>query len=112
MKKVIKKKITIEDLSLTIKDLSLSMNKGFRRVENLIEKKIDGLAISTAKGFESVDKRFEDIEKKMATKDDIKNMATKTDIEGLKDQIQGVNNRIDDFVDTRVKYEDHNKLKV
>ena len=54
MKKIIKKKMSIEDLAL-------SMNKGFKRVENLIEKKIDGLAISTAKGFESVDKRFDEV---------------------------------------------------
>lgn len=85
MKKITKKKMSIEDLAF-------SVNKGFKRVENLIEKKIDGLAISTAKGFETT--------------------ATKVDIEGLKGQIQGVNNRIDDFVATRVKIEDHNKLKV
>ncbi|MEK7128339.1 MAG: hypothetical protein AAB933_02140 [Patescibacteria group bacterium] len=66
---------------------------------------LDKLAIMVANGFESV-------EKKMATKDDIKDMATKTDIEGLKSQIQGVNNRIDDISMNRVKYEDHNKLKV
>ena len=60
---------------------------------------IDKLAIMVAKGFENT-----------ATKDDIKNMATKTDIEGLKGQIEGVNKRIDDFVVTRVKYEDHNSL--
>jgi len=83
MKKTIKKKMSIEDLAL-------SVNKGFKRVENLIEKKIDELAISTAKGFE--------------------NTATKDDIEGLKGQIQGVGKRIDDFVVTRVKYEDFNKL--
>ncbi len=50
MKKTTKRKMSIEDLAL-------SMNKGFKRVEknlgDLIEKKIDGLAISTAKGFES-----------------------------------------------------------
>lgn len=85
MKKITKKKMTIEDIAL-------SMNKGFRRVENLIEKKIDELAISTAKGFEKT--------------------ATKDDVEGLKNQIQGVNNRIDDISMNRVKYEDHNKLKI
>ncbi|MFZ1020055.1 MAG: hypothetical protein WAN61_03670 [Minisyncoccia bacterium] len=84
MKKILKKKMSIEDLAFSI-------NKGFKRVENLIEEKIDQLAISTAKGFE--------------------NTATKDDIEGLKSQIQGVNNRIDDISMNRVKYEDHNKLK-
>jgi hypothetical protein len=62
--------------------------------------------------LESINRSFSKIEKKMATKEDIKNMATKNDIEGLKDKIEGVNKRIDDFVTTRVKIEDHNKLKV
>jgi len=52
---------------------------------------IDKLAAMVAKGFE--------------------NTATKDDIEGLKSQLEGVNKRIDHFVETRVKYEDHNKLK-
>ena len=80
MKKTTKKKMSIEDIAL-------SMSRGFKRVESLIEKKIDGLAISTAKGFEGVDEKidnsidlidklaistlnnFERIESKMATKD-------------------------------------------
>jgi hypothetical protein len=58
MKKIIKKKMSIEDLAL-------SMNKGFKRVENLIEKRIDGLAISTAKGFESVKNQLEGVSKRI-----------------------------------------------
>ena len=84
MKRTTKNKMSIEDLAL-------SMNRGFKKVENLIKSEVDGLAISTAKGFE--------------------NTATKIDIEGLKGQIQGVDKRIDDFVATRVKHDDHNKLK-
>lgn len=80
MKKIIKKKMSIEDLAL-------SMNKGFKRVENLIEKKIDGLAISTAKGFESVDKRFDEV---------------KEDTKGVKNQLEGVSKRIDDFAENKV----------
>ncbi len=98
----------MEDLAITMTGLSLSMNKGFKRVENLIERKIDGLAISTARGFESVESR-------MATKEDIKNMATKDDLKDLELRVngkfEGVNNRIDDFVATRVRLEDHDKLK-
>lgn len=92
MKKTIKKKMSIEDLAL-------SMNKGFGRVNNKIDNVVDlvdKLAASTLKGFEGVEAR----------------MATKTDIEGLRSQISGVNNRIDDISMNRVKYEDHNKLKV
>jgi predicted membrane GTPase involved in stress response len=96
MKKNIKKKMSIEDLSL-------SMNKGFRRVESLIEKKIDGLAISTTKGFESVDKRFNEVDKRFNEVEE--------NIKGVKNQVVGVNNRLDDMSLNRVKYEDHNKLK-
>ena len=72
---------------MSIENLALSMNKGFKRVENLIEKKIDGLAISTAKGFESVDKRFDEI---------------KEDTKGVKNQLEGVSKRIDDFAENKV----------
>lgn len=84
MKKAIKKKITIEDLSLTIKDLSLSMNKGFKGVNNKIDNAvdlIDKLAVSTLKNFER-------IETKMATKEDIKDMATKGDLKIQQDVLQ------------------------
>jgi hypothetical protein len=63
---------------------NIKNNKGNRMT-------IEKLAILVAKGFE--------------------NTATKTDIEGLKSQIEGVGKRIDDISETRVKYEDHNKLK-
>ncbi len=89
MKKITKKKITLQDLAFSVDKLSLSVNKGFKRVENLIKEEIDGLAISTAKGFASVDKRFD----------------------GLDGKFEGLDKRIDDFVVTRVKYEDFNKLK-
>ena len=97
MKKTTKKKMSIEDLAL-------SMSKGFKRVENKIDgsnKKIDNivdlvdkLAASTLKGFEGVDKKFENLEVKL-----------KTDFEG-------VNKRIDDFAKTKaskITYKDLEK---
>ena len=39
-------------------------------------------------------------------------MATKNDIEEVKSKIEGIDKRIDDFVVTRVKYDEHNKLKI
>ncbi len=53
---------------MSIEDLALSMNKGFKGVNKKIDNAvdlIDKLAASTLKGFESV-------EAKMATKEDIK----------------------------------------
>lgn len=66
---------------------------------------IDKLAMMIAKGFENT-----------ATKTDLEGLQSqikglKNQIEGVQGQIEGVNNRIDDFVATRVKHEDHNKLK-
>ncbi len=87
MKKPIKKKMSIEDLAI-------SMNRGFKRVENLIETKIDELAISTAKGFESVDKRFDSVEKRL--------VSVEEEIKGVKNQLGGTNKRIDDYAETKV----------
>ena len=56
---------------------------------------IDKLAIMMNNSFERLEEK----------------MATKVDIEGLKGKIEGLDKRIDDFVVTRVKYEDFNKLK-
>ena len=53
--------------------------------------------------LDSINRSFSKVENKI-DKIDIK-------VEGLKGQMEGVNKRIDDFVVTRVKYEDHNKLK-
>ncbi|OGI94239.1 hypothetical protein A3A03_03130 [Candidatus Nomurabacteria bacterium RIFCSPLOWO2_01_FULL_40_18] len=59
-----------------------------------------------------------DVVDRMATKDDLKDLEARMDtkidtkIEEVKSKIEGINNRIDDFVMTRVKYEDHNKLKL
>ena len=68
---------------------------------------LEDLANMVAKGFENT-----------ATKDDLKDLEARMDtkidtkIEEVKSKIEGINNRIDDFVMTRVKYEDHNKLKL
>lgn len=60
--------------------------------------------------LESINRSFSRVEKKMVTKEDVKGIV-KEEVEGLKNQLEGVNKRIDNFVVTRVKYEDHNKLK-
>ena len=73
-------------------------------MNNKKDKKITNIEL-----LESINRSFSSIEKKMATKDDIKDMATKTDIEGLKkdiedvkDKLTGTNKRIDDFAETKV----------
>ncbi len=67
---------------------------------------IDKLATMVAKGFEGIETR-------MATKEDINILKAelKGDIVGVKNQIEGVNKRIDDLAVNRVKYEDYNKLE-
>ncbi|OGI65597.1 hypothetical protein A2647_01705 [Candidatus Nomurabacteria bacterium RIFCSPHIGHO2_01_FULL_40_24b] len=59
--------------------------------------------ITNTELLKSINRSFSKVEEKIDAVD-IK-------VEGLKGQIDGVNKRIDDFVVTRVKYEDHNKLK-
>ena len=56
--------------------------------------------ITNTELLESINRSFSKVEEKIDTK-----------VEEIKGQIQGVNKRIDDFVVTRVKYDDHNKLK-
>ena len=59
-------------------------------MNNKKDKKITNIEL-----LESINRSFSNIEKKMATKDDIKDMATKTDVERLE-------KRIDDFAETKV----------
>ena len=78
---------------MTIDKLAVLMQAGFSNVKKNINKKIeeeiDKLAASTAKGFESVDKRFDQIDGKIA----------------------GIDRRIDTFAINRVKYEDFSVLE-
>ena len=57
---------------------------------------IDKLAIMMNNSFEKLEAKI----------------ATKNDIEEVKSKIEGIDKRIDDFVVTRVKYDEHNKLKI
>ncbi len=63
-----KKKVPKTKKRMTIEDLAVSMQKGFKSLENKLvarmDEKIDNLAVMTAKGFESVDKRFEAVDKR------------------------------------------------
>lgn len=62
---------------------------------------LDNLAILMAGSFSGLEER---LTKKIDKVEE--------DIKGVKNQLEGVDKRIDDFVITRVKYEDHNKLKL
>ncbi len=55
--------------------------------------------ITNTELLESINRSFSKVEEKIDTK-----------VEELKNQISGVNNRIDDISLNRVKYEDHNSL--
>ena len=91
VKKTAKNKMTTEDLAL-------SMDKGFKRVENLIEKRVDELAISTANGFESVNKRFNVVEKDISElKKDTSEL--KKDTSELKESVKGIRGDISNLGD-------------
>ena len=72
--------------------------------------------ITNSELLDSINISFSKVEEKMATKDDLKNletkMANKDDVEELKNKLEGINNRKDDMSLNRVKYEDHDKLKM
>ena len=98
MKKVIKKKMSIEDLAL-------SMGEGFERVESLIEKKIDGLAISTAKGFVGVKKDINDVESSLSKKieqvsTDLKSFKTETRerFDTLEKKVDGIDENVNAII--------------
>ena len=68
-------------------------------MNNKKDKKITNIEL-----LESINRSFSNIEKKMATKDDIKDMATKTDVERLE-------KRIDDFAETKVSKISYKELE-
>ena len=59
--KIVKKKITLETIADSIGRLDI----GLKKLDIKIDEKIDSLAMATAKGFESVDKRFNELDKKV-----------------------------------------------
>jgi len=67
---------------MTLDNLAILMAGSFSGLEERLTKKIYGVEEKLTKKIDSVENKFE-----------------------------GVNKRIDDFAVTRVKYEDHNKLK-
>jgi hypothetical protein len=89
MKKVAKKRMTIDKLATEMRAGFSGVNK---RIDTTVDL-IDRLAVSTAKGFEHT-----------ATKDDLKELRVeiKGDIEGVKDQLSGTNRRIDHLAETKV----------
>ncbi|OGI60020.1 hypothetical protein A2641_02485 [Candidatus Nomurabacteria bacterium RIFCSPHIGHO2_01_FULL_37_25] len=72
-----------------------------------MKKEVKNKKITNIELLESINRSFSKVEAKIDTKVE----ELKIEIEGVKNQLVGTNKRIDDFVVTRVKYEDHNKLK-
>jgi tetrahydromethanopterin S-methyltransferase subunit G len=108
MQKATKKKMTIDKLATEMRAGFSGVNK---RIDTTVDL-IDRLAVSTAKGFENVDKRFEGVDKRfesVATKDDFRSLDRK--IEGIKDQLEGTNRRIDHLAETRVSKVTYKELE-
>lgn len=57
-----KKKITLEDLALFIKE---SEKRIIKEIDTKIDTKIDGLAAITKRGFDGVDERFNKVDKRL-----------------------------------------------
>lgn len=64
-----KKKVLKTKKRMTIEDLAVSMQKGFKSLENNLasrmDEKIDNLAVITQRQFERVDERFEGVENRL-----------------------------------------------
>jgi len=87
-----------------------------KKKSNMIKKKEK--KITNTELLESINRSFSKVEKRIdiglaGVKEEIATVKEelKKEINGVKNQLEGTNKRIDDFVVTRVKYEDHNKLK-
>ncbi len=70
-------------------------------MKNKKQKEITNLEL-----LDSINRSFSRMEDKMATKEDLRDLETR-----MNGKFEGINNRIDDLSENRVKYEDHNKLK-
>ncbi|TSC68318.1 MAG: hypothetical protein G01um101472_29 [Parcubacteria group bacterium Gr01-1014_72] len=80
-----KKKVTNENLAVMIEDLAMTTAKGFEDIEKRLSEKIGSTE-------ERLDKKIESVEERLTQK------------------INGVNGRIDHLVDTRVSWDAHKHL--
>lgn len=91
--------MTLETIAKSIGDLDVKLS---RKIEKLgVE--IEDLALSTAKGFKSVDLKFSDLENKLNAKIDYVERS-------LSGKLDGVDRRIDDLVVTKSQRSDMAKL--
>jgi hypothetical protein len=82
---------------MTISDLAVMMEKGFKKVNKTIEKEIEGLALMAGKEFNGMGGRFDKIEKNAReTKDELK-----SDILGVKADI---NKKVDTFTHKELEF--------
>ena len=63
-----KKKMTIEDLAATVENLTVVVKEGFKKTATKDE--LENLALITAKGFASVDERFERVDERFEKMDE------------------------------------------
>ena len=96
IKKNKKGKMTINQLAVLMKTGFSSVNKKICHLEEFIEEQIDKLAISTAKGFESVDERFNKVDERFESMEKRFDEIDKR-FDGIDGKIEGVNKRIDDL---------------
>jgi len=76
--------------------LAGAMRDGFQKVEKVTDDKIEKLAIMLGGCFERVETRLDDIESRMATKDDLKNFPTRDELRNaLADLESRLGSRID-----------------
>jgi len=85
----------------------MNIQKGENKKIDNIEKLVEIIATNVLKLTDKVDNIETNVLKLTDKVDNIE-----TNVVGIKNQLEGTNKRIDDLAMNRVKYEDHNKLKV
>lgn len=59
------------------------MDQEIKQEFGKMTQEFENLSLAIKEGFDAVDKKFEDVESSMATKEDLKGMATKEDLKNL-----------------------------
>ncbi len=75
---------------------------------------LDDLADMVASGFESVDKRFEEVEQKMATKEDLKELRVELrgDVNALSKKVDKLDYQVDEVYDILKRFEENDILNL
>jgi tetrahydromethanopterin S-methyltransferase subunit G len=106
-----KKKITLETIAESIGKLDVKLSERIDKLDIKIDEKIDELAISTANGFNAVNKRIDDLDEKFTRRTDNVEIRIRGMNAELSTKIAGLDNKIDDLAFHKVRDEVYSLTK-